>query len=979
MAKVTEQHVFTDSYESIRYPLDRPGRLGLRRGQLGAIHALAGHLPFRPEPAIIVMPTGAGKTAVLMVTPFLQRSKRVLVVTPSRLVRGQIARNFEKLAILKELGVVPADAMLPKVRELKKRLTSTEAWQEIASADVVVTTPFTISPVIEGIAPPPDGFFDLLLIDEAHHLGAKTWRAVIDAFPAAAKALFTATPYRRDRREIRGVIALNYGIAAARADGVFGEIEYVPVKAPRGQTDETIARAAEKALRDDQANGFDHRLLVRASTVERGELLLKLYNRVTPSLRLELVHGRQSARTVDKVIERLRDGLLDGIVCVNMLGEGFDCPNLKIAALHAPHRSLGPTLQFIGRFARVTRGRVGRARFFAEPQELSGETAKLFSEEPAAWQELVQNLAEGRVAAEKELKDQLDSFTPVVDAEPEFEDLSLYNLRPKFHVKVYRVDEPVDLKQKIQLPPPFEVVHPRYSEEHHAAVLVTRERQKPTWASEPRLDRVEFDLFVVYYSAEAQLLFINATRKSEALYRAIATGFGATPKALPLYKMNRVLNGLTDVRCFSVGMRNRIHSSRHESYRMLAGSRAEQAVRRTDGRLFHRGHVSCAAIESGDVVTIGYSPSKIWSSSRGHIPDLLEWCRSLAKKMSSDGTAAMVPGLDHLSVGEPLKTLPKNVLAADWDYETWDERMEFSTVSDKGEEVRRPLTELSLRIDRDQSTASSLRVVAECDEQVWQLDFTPFAKTFFAYATPPTAPVTVHVGDDELPLPDYLNEYPLHFYFADFSRLRGDEWFPCKEPADAFNRETIKVVEWDKANVDKQKELWKDGKRPKSGKLSIHDYLEQVLDKDPNAVVFYDHRSGEVADFLVIHKEGQLVIIALYHCKGAGGENARDRVGDVYEVCGQVIKSFHLLGNDKELLRHVKRRSDRSKFVRGNVATVEKLVQQGRSNGLAYQFVIVQPGVSKSKLTDQAAEVLSAAAEHVHQLGARELSVWGSL
>lgn len=41
------------------------------------------------------------------------------------------------------------------------------------------------------------------------------------------------------------------------------------------------------------------------------------------------------------------------MICVDMLGEGFDFPNLKIAAIHEPHKSLASTLQFIGRFART--------------------------------------------------------------------------------------------------------------------------------------------------------------------------------------------------------------------------------------------------------------------------------------------------------------------------------------------------------------------------------------------------------------------------------------------------------------------------------------------------------------------------------------------------------------------------------------------------------------------------------------------------
>ena len=40
------------------------------------------------------------------------------------------------------------------------------------------------------------------------------------------------------------------------------------------------------------------------------------------------------------------------MVCVDMLGEGFDLPALKVAAIHDPHKSLGVTLQFVGRFAR---------------------------------------------------------------------------------------------------------------------------------------------------------------------------------------------------------------------------------------------------------------------------------------------------------------------------------------------------------------------------------------------------------------------------------------------------------------------------------------------------------------------------------------------------------------------------------------------------------------------------------------------------
>lgn len=70
---------FTDCYGTVRYPIDGEGGEGLRVAQIGAIHAVASHFTVRAdEPAIVVMPTGSGKTAVLMMSAFVERARRVL-------------------------------------------------------------------------------------------------------------------------------------------------------------------------------------------------------------------------------------------------------------------------------------------------------------------------------------------------------------------------------------------------------------------------------------------------------------------------------------------------------------------------------------------------------------------------------------------------------------------------------------------------------------------------------------------------------------------------------------------------------------------------------------------------------------------------------------------------------------------------------------------------------------------------------------
>jgi superfamily II DNA or RNA helicase len=87
-----------------------------------------------------------------------------------------------------------------------------------------------------------------------------------------------------------------------------------------------------------------------------------------------------SKRRQDQVEEGLLAGRLDGIVYVDMFGEGYDFPKLKVAALHAPHRSLVPTLQFIGRFARTTDLATGDATLIAPLSRLREATSKLFQE-----------------------------------------------------------------------------------------------------------------------------------------------------------------------------------------------------------------------------------------------------------------------------------------------------------------------------------------------------------------------------------------------------------------------------------------------------------------------------------------------------------------------------------------------------------------------------------------------------------------------
>ena len=157
----------------------------LRKAQLGAAWALSAHSTVSNGPGLVVLPTGVGKTLVLCLAPYLLRARRVLVVTPGRLVRAQVSVAFETLKDLKAAGVLPLDTPTPAVVRVEHRATTAD-WGDWRKADVVIGTPDVLSHGYPGVERVPQGLFDLVIFDEAHHLPARVWTAILEAIDAPA-------------------------------------------------------------------------------------------------------------------------------------------------------------------------------------------------------------------------------------------------------------------------------------------------------------------------------------------------------------------------------------------------------------------------------------------------------------------------------------------------------------------------------------------------------------------------------------------------------------------------------------------------------------------------------------------------------------------------------------------------------------------------------------------------------------------------
>lgn len=956
---------FSTHYPSVAYPApDRSG--GLYLAQLGAIHAIASHFTVHDDAAIITMPTGSGKTAVLMMTPFVLRKSRVLVITPSRLVREQIAEDFQGLRTLRIAKVVPDPVPSPKVYELKQRITAESEWESLSKVDVVVSTPQCASPSYAQIPPPPRGLFDLLLVDEAHHAPAATWRELLGCFTGTPTVLFTATPFRRDRAEIPGRFVYTYSIAKAYADKIFGKIEYVPVERDGASTpDVLVAKATAEVFTRDRAAGLEHYVMVRTDRVARAGELAAIYAKHT-TLRLAVVSAKLSNKTVRRILDDLDRGELDGIVCVSMLGEGFNFPKMKIAAIHAPHRSLEVTLQFIGRFARTNASGIGTAKFLALKSDIEVEGQKLF-QDGRVWQDIVIGLSEGRIADEAGVREVLQTFDRRSAATDDLGDLSLYSLYPRPHVKIFDISGAVDLNAPLKMPSGFSIVLRTLSGSRDTLVLVLQDVRRPKWSETDRIVSTNFELTVVYFDRSSRLLFVSCTESSGVLYEAISKAMAPSAKALPTSLVRRVAKGIANPNVFNLGIRNIQATNRSESYRIVAGASTQTTITASDARLYRQGHVFMSGVEGEEKVNIGYSSgSKVWAASQMQIPHLLDWCRALGQKIRSVGEIVTNTGLDYLAGGEVVTSIPEDVVYVRWDREAFDAQPPCVRYEARDRQVFAPLVDLELLLDRSESESRCLRLVVLGEDLTYRLRFT-LEEFFTAVDDGAEEPVVVS-GGREVPLVDYLNIHYPDFFTATGALFTGNELYRQKVNARPIADDQF--VEWVWEGVDITKEV-----NAGSGHCSVHERVLREIEAQHPKIAVYDHGTGEIADFVVLTSDAGTLVCTFYHCKGSGGAEAGARVDDLYEVCGQAQKSIAWINDVHRLTLRIEQRQTRNRFAIGSHLELVRLLAEHRDCPKRFRMVVVQPGVKRARLSQAMAETLGATNDHIVKAGCEPLRV----
>lgn len=948
---------------------------GLRGPQIGAVHAIHSHWSVSDTPATIVMPTGTGKTEVMLSILVSAGCPKLLVVVPTDTLRTQLANKFLTLGILKapKCTVLRPDAKHPIVCTLRHIPHTTAEVDDIfGHSQVIVTTSSIAGQCDQAVQDHMAQYCPYLFIDEAHHAEAPTWSAFKERFRERRILQFTATPFREDGRPLDGDIVFNYPLKKAQQEGYFKPIRFEPVvEFNRKRADETIAARAIKRLREDADKG--HILMARVESVPRAAEVFELYKQYSEFNPVQLHTGIKSSRQREVIRRKILTGESRIVVCVDMLGEGFDLPELKIAAFHDIRKTLAVTLQLAGRFTRA-RPDLGDATFIANTADVNvqDELRKLYTRDPD-WNILLPQLSDRMIGEQLSLQEFLRGFTEFT------KDIPLKTVRPATSVVVYRTTcyawMPENFNVGIPALNTCEQVYHTINHAEYTLIVVTVRRVPLVWTDVESLFSWVWELYVVIWSPEQKLLFINSSTNSgeyKALAQAVA---GETAVLINGQDVFRTFSGVNRLRLQNVGLTEQL--GRNVRYTGRMGADVEPALPDVQRHRARKSVLSGSGYEDGEKTTVGASrKGRIWSHRRDRVDQLAIWCKKIGTKVLDDSIDPDDVLRGTLVAKSILVRPAKMPVSVDWPEEIYTDSEAMWLFVIGNEEYT--LSGLSLEIVSP-GIDGTLRfaVASETERAELELELFEAAEVLnYRFVVCGTMDVQVRRGEgaEAENATNFFYNHPPVIWFSDGSSLEGNQYVELKNVYPPYD--TTKIQAWDWTGVDIRKESQGERKEWDSVQARV---IRELRTRDYHMIVDDDGK-GEAADIVAIRLVGDTaapscVDVEFYHCKYSQESTPGQRIKDLYEVCGQAQKSISWMSSPEkrtDLFTHLLRREAHrkevgtsSRYEVGDEELLQTIREMSRLCPVSLKIYIVQPGVSKGNATRDQLELLSVTENHL--------------
>lgn len=241
----------------------------------------------------------------------------------------------------------------------------------------------------------------MIVIDEAHHALAKTYKEMWERFPKAKFLGLTATPCRLNGKgftDLFDVLVQSWDIPEFISKGRLATYDFVSIKSD-GVTQRLIDSLQKRGADGDYQNkemdmllnkkpsierlyrsleeyGKDRKGIVYAINISHAQKITKLYQE--HDVKAIAIDSKTPAMERQQDIEAFKKGDIQVLVNVDIFSEGFDCPDVEFVQLARPTLSLAKYLQMVGRGLRVAKGKkncviidnVGLYRVFGLPSQV---------------------------------------------------------------------------------------------------------------------------------------------------------------------------------------------------------------------------------------------------------------------------------------------------------------------------------------------------------------------------------------------------------------------------------------------------------------------------------------------------------------------------------------------------------------------------------------------------------------------------------
>ncbi|MCA8975778.1 MAG: DEAD/DEAH box helicase [Planctomycetes bacterium] len=332
--------------------------MNLRPYQTAALEAVRATYRQRHRAALVVMPTGTGKT--------------VLFAEISRLAKGPVlvlAHRQELVEQAREKIAAWCNDVVAVEMAGRRDLTRPDG----SRPKIAVASIQTLRQRLHDI---PRDAFRIVVIDEAHHATAASYRAVIDHFDAHLLGV-TATPDRGDGKalgEVFTAVAFEYDMRAAIRDGwlcpirsflVKTEADFSGVRKIAGELaaadvesilirEPHLAEIATPILRERGLRPA----IVFAASVAHAHALCRVMNELAADADFAAaLDGATSYELRAPILARFRRGEIKVLVNCALFTEGFDVPDIALVAIARPVLSRSFYAQMVGRGTRIAKGK----------------------------------------------------------------------------------------------------------------------------------------------------------------------------------------------------------------------------------------------------------------------------------------------------------------------------------------------------------------------------------------------------------------------------------------------------------------------------------------------------------------------------------------------------------------------------------------------------------------------------------------------